>query len=198
MLDYVIMKGYLYDVLLNYTIFTLVLVKVISEFLCLVYVSLHERVIRKFLDNGVLNDSLFSTEIIERQTLLALIFLPVLNFILSDLPVCIATNTSMLIPMLLLEVFMPMVSYYTGEKLSKEIKKEQIKNVEYKEILVRAHSLKDWPKGWVRKRVPIVYLNEKMISKTIRLIYMNYKTIFLFHSLLLSTCLILCYTVLWY
>ena len=180
-------------------IFTLVLVKLITEFLFLVYVSLRERIIRKFLDYGVLNSSLFSTGIIERQTLLALIFLPMLNFILSDLPICIATNTLMLIPyMLLLEIFIPMISYYAGEKLSKEIKKEQIKNVEYREILVRTYSLKDWPKRWVRRRVPIIYLNEELISKTIRLVYMNYKIISLLHLLSLFTCLILYYIALQY
>ncbi|GEM_PF-4080697 len=174
-------------------IFTLVLVKVITEFLFLVYISLRERVIKKFLDYGVLDDSLFSMEMIERQTLLALVLLPTLNFILSDLPACIATNASALIPyMLLLEIFMPMISYYIGEKLSKGIEKEQIKNIEYKEILVRTCSFRDWPEKWVRRRVPVVHLNKGSVSKAIRLI-LKIKMMSLLHLLSLFTCLALCY-----
>jgi len=131
----------------------LLLLKAVTEFLFLAYVSLCEKLVRKLLDEGVLDSAIFSIEAVEGRTFLALVFLPLCNFI-CDLVVCIAMDVSILIPyMLLLEMFMPMISYYVGEILSKGIRSEHVRSIEYREVPIGRGP-------FMVRRIPIIMLNE--------------------------------------
>ena len=98
--------------------------------------STYEKLVKKFVNEGVLDSTIFSIEAIEGRTLLVLMFLPLCNFV-CDLVACITMDISILIPyMLLLEMFMPMASYYAGGILSKGIRSEHVKSIEYREVAI--------------------------------------------------------------
>lgn len=179
--------------MITYIVGILFVVAKVTEFLFLISVSFDEnlarRVLReeKFLKKVSLERSLLSLEFVEVRTAYTFVFLPLSNFFICDFPTSLILKSSMLIVLaLLLELFMPMISYYVGEILSKNIEEQHVKYVLYKEIEIRGRI----PIWYVRKIVPEIVLNEKLINKTVKLIDKEKSSIAYVH--MLSTLCIIC------
>lgn len=154
-------------------IFLLMLAKSITEFLSLTYMSTYEKLVKKFVNEGVLDSAIFSIEAIEGRTLLILMFLLLCNFV-CDLVVCITMDISM-------------ASYYAEGILSKGIRSEHVKSIEYREVAIGGGP-------FMVRRIPIMILNEKLVSKTIKLIYIDYSTVISLHIVFLFASLIVYFT----
>jgi len=110
----------------------------VTESLWLIYASFNENMARRLSKGGLLNkidleSFLLSTEPIEIMTVFTFILLPLGNFFVCDYLVgFILKSPVFTVVGLLLEIFIPMISYYIGEILSRKVREQHVERVLYR------------------------------------------------------------------